>query len=248
MSSERSRALRGDLRAIVVGNRNVVLADWCFTTPAVIVQPVTGVALAAAGLHVWSSGLCFALSAFVAGTIALAASWLSQHYATPVMLFALLLGMAFHFLHEEGRCIAGIEFCSRTILRFGIALLGLRITLAQIASLGTNVLIVIPGATTVSGVLGGNVTGAVENSRTSSLTLSAAPPSDARTASPSVNHCGGRGARRGRQPKKCTCESSCVSTLARRSRSLSQSVGESKARPARVTPAIPASPRPLARA
>ena len=38
--------LRGDLRAIVSGNRNVVLADWIFTTPAVIVQPVTGVALA----------------------------------------------------------------------------------------------------------------------------------------------------------------------------------------------------------
>jgi cytochrome c-type biogenesis protein CcmF len=31
---------------------------------------VVGVGLAAAGLHVWSSGLCFALSAFVAGTIA----------------------------------------------------------------------------------------------------------------------------------------------------------------------------------
>lgn len=38
--------LRGDLRAIVVGNKNVVLADWLFTTPAVIIQPVTGVALA----------------------------------------------------------------------------------------------------------------------------------------------------------------------------------------------------------
>jgi uncharacterized membrane protein len=38
--------LRGDLRAIVVGNKNVVLADWCFTTPAVIIQPVTGFALA----------------------------------------------------------------------------------------------------------------------------------------------------------------------------------------------------------
>ncbi|PWB80261.1 MAG: DUF2269 domain-containing protein [Methylocystaceae bacterium] len=38
--------LRGDLRAIVVGNRNVVLADWLFTTPAVIVQPVTGMLLA----------------------------------------------------------------------------------------------------------------------------------------------------------------------------------------------------------
>ena len=47
-----------------------------------------------------------------AATVALAATWLSQHYATPVMLFALLFGMAFHFLHEEGRCIAVIEFSS----------------------------------------------------------------------------------------------------------------------------------------
>jgi pimeloyl-ACP methyl ester carboxylesterase len=40
------------------------------------------------------------------------------------MLFALLIGMAFHFLHEEGRCVAGIEFASRNILRLGVALLG----------------------------------------------------------------------------------------------------------------------------
>lgn len=38
--------LRGDLRAIVAGDKNVVLADWIFTTPAVIIQPLTGVALA----------------------------------------------------------------------------------------------------------------------------------------------------------------------------------------------------------
>lgn len=38
--------LRGDLATIVIANRNVVLADWIFTTPAVIVQPVTGVMLA----------------------------------------------------------------------------------------------------------------------------------------------------------------------------------------------------------
>jgi hypothetical protein len=36
----------------------------------------------------------------VAGTIALASTWLAQHYTAPVMLFALLFGMAFHFLHE----------------------------------------------------------------------------------------------------------------------------------------------------
>jgi uncharacterized integral membrane protein (TIGR00698 family) len=70
------------------------------------------------------------------GTIALAATWLAQHYNSPVMLFALLLGIAFHFLHEEGRCVAGIEFSSKTLLRVGVALLGVRITVAQILDLG----------------------------------------------------------------------------------------------------------------
>ena len=72
----------------------------------------------------------------VAGTIALASTWLALQYTAPVMLFALLFGMAFHFLHEEGRCVAGIEFSSRTVLRTGVALLGVKITLTQIASLG----------------------------------------------------------------------------------------------------------------
>jgi uncharacterized integral membrane protein (TIGR00698 family) len=83
----------------------------------------------------------------VAGTIALASTWLAQHYGAPVMLFALLFGMAFHFLHEEGRCIAGIEFSSRTVLRAGVALLGARITLTQIAGLG-----LLPIVTVVVGV------------------------------------------------------------------------------------------------
>jgi uncharacterized integral membrane protein (TIGR00698 family) len=72
----------------------------------------------------------------VALTIALAASWLSQHYNAPVMLFALLFGMTFHFLHEEGRCIPGIEFASKAVLRTGVALLGARITVEQMADLG----------------------------------------------------------------------------------------------------------------
>ncbi len=71
-----------------------------------------------------------------AGTVALASTWLSQRYAAPVMLFALLIGMAFHFLYEGGRCVAGIEFASRSLLRVGVALLGARITASQIAGLG----------------------------------------------------------------------------------------------------------------
>ncbi|HXW20043.1 MAG TPA: putative sulfate exporter family transporter [Roseiarcus sp.] len=86
-----------------------------------------------------------------AATIALASSWLAQHYAAPVMLFALLFGMAFHFLYEEGRCVAGIEFTSRAILRLGVALLGLRITLGQIASLGVApvAMVIVGVATTI---------------------------------------------------------------------------------------------------
>ncbi len=41
---------RGDPRAIASTARNVVLADWLFTTPAGIVQPATGLAMA------WSAG------------------------------------------------------------------------------------------------------------------------------------------------------------------------------------------------
>ncbi|WP_037493627.1 YeiH family protein [Sneathiella glossodoripedis] len=69
-------------------------------------------------------------------TIAMAATFLSDHYGGPVMLFALLLGMAFHFLSEDSVCCAGIEFASKTVLRIGVALLGVRITFGQIADLG----------------------------------------------------------------------------------------------------------------
>jgi uncharacterized integral membrane protein (TIGR00698 family) len=84
----------------------------------------------------------------VSATIALASTWLSQHYGAPVMLFALLLGMAFHFLHEESACVAGIEFSSKAVLRLGVALLGAKITANQILSLGA-----MPIATVIVGVV-----------------------------------------------------------------------------------------------
>jgi uncharacterized integral membrane protein (TIGR00698 family) len=68
--------------------------------------------------------------------VAAAATFLSHHYGAPTMLFALLLGMAMNFLAEEGPCAAGIEFTARQVLRIGVALLGLRITLGQVVALG----------------------------------------------------------------------------------------------------------------
>jgi uncharacterized integral membrane protein (TIGR00698 family) len=68
--------------------------------------------------------------------VAAAASFLGQHYGAPVLLFALLLGLGMNFLSGEGPCAPGIEFCARSLLRLGVALLGLRITLAQVVGLG----------------------------------------------------------------------------------------------------------------
>ncbi len=90
----------------------------------------------------------------VSATIALASTWLSQRYNAPVMLFALLFGIAFHFLHEGGRCVEGIEFASTALLRLGVALLGARITAGQILSLGIWPIATVAVAVTTTILLG----------------------------------------------------------------------------------------------
>ncbi|MEM8744593.1 MAG: YeiH family protein [Pseudomonadota bacterium] len=76
-------------------------------------------------------------------TVAIAAKFLSEHYGGPAMLFALLLGMGFHFLSEDHTCTAGIDFASSRILKFGVALLGLGITVDQIQAAGWSVAAVV---------------------------------------------------------------------------------------------------------
>ncbi len=93
-----------------------------------IQQPPHGRALAA--LQKYAPGI------LVSVIIAIAATFLSDHYGGPVMLFALLLGMAFYFLSQEGRCIAGIEVASKRILRIAVGLLGAQITIGEIMHLG----------------------------------------------------------------------------------------------------------------
>lgn len=72
----------------------------------------------------------------MAFTIAAASTFLSEHYGAPTMLFALLIGMAFHFLSVEGPCVDGVQFTASRLLKIGVALLGLRITFGDLASLG----------------------------------------------------------------------------------------------------------------
>lgn len=68
--------------------------------------------------------------------IALSATFLSEHYGGPQLLYALLIGLSFHFLMSNRQIKKGIDFCGRTVLRLGVALLGARITLDQVSHLG----------------------------------------------------------------------------------------------------------------
>ncbi|MEH6628480.1 MAG: putative sulfate exporter family transporter [Motiliproteus sp.] len=64
--------------------------------------------------------------------VGMSAKFVSEHYGGPTILYALLMGMALNYLSLEGKCVAGITFSAKSILRFGIALLGARITVEQI--------------------------------------------------------------------------------------------------------------------
>jgi len=89
------------------------------------------------------------------GLVALSASWLSDHYGAPALLMALLLGMAINFLSDDPRCRPGLNFATTWILRAGVALLGARITAAQIAGLGPEVLAMATLGVTVTLATGG---------------------------------------------------------------------------------------------
>jgi len=78
-------------------------------------------------------------------TIAMAATFVSEHQGGPQLLYALFFGMAFNFAAQGEKVKAGIEFTARQILRFGVALLGVRITLEQIASIGSVSIVMVIG-------------------------------------------------------------------------------------------------------
>lgn len=68
--------------------------------------------------------------------IAAAATFISEHQGGPSLLYALLLGTALKSVTEGTASAPGIAFASRTVLRIGIALLGLKIGFQQVEALG----------------------------------------------------------------------------------------------------------------
>ncbi len=93
----------------------------------------------------------------LSATIALAVRFVSDQLGGPAMLYALLFGMAFNFLTEDERFASGIYFASRNILRFGVALLGLRITTGDVTGLGWQVVALVLVSVIVTILIGGLV-------------------------------------------------------------------------------------------
>jgi uncharacterized integral membrane protein (TIGR00698 family) len=92
-------------------------------------------------LHSWRQSLLGGWRKLYPGVllcsmIALAATFLAEHYGGPQLLYALLIGLSFHFIMKHPQVKPGVDFCGRTVLRLGVALLGARITLSQVLELG----------------------------------------------------------------------------------------------------------------
>lgn len=91
----------------------------------------------------------------LSATIALAVRFVSDQLGGPAMLYALLFGMAFNFLTEDERFAAGIRFASRNVLRFGVALLGVRITTGDVMELGWPVVALVVASVIATILIGG---------------------------------------------------------------------------------------------
>ncbi|PXW78376.1 putative integral membrane protein (TIGR00698 family) [Blastomonas natatoria] len=91
-----------------------------------------------------------------------AAAWLSEHYNFPIILLGLLIGLSLSFIARDPRSHKGLDFASRTCLRFGVVLLGLQVTFEQIGSLGVEpfaALAAIMTVTFLAGILGARLVG-----------------------------------------------------------------------------------------
>jgi uncharacterized integral membrane protein (TIGR00698 family) len=77
-----------------------------------------------------------AAGAALSVVLALAAHAIAYRYGAPAMLIGLLLGLSCHFLCESDRFARGLLWASGPCLRFGVALLGVRLSVGDVAALG----------------------------------------------------------------------------------------------------------------
>jgi len=86
--------------------------------------------------------------------IALSTGFLSENYGGPQLLYALLIGLSLHFLYSNEHVKPGIDFSSKTILKIGVALLGIRITFGDISEIGLSAAAIVMFAVVTTVALG----------------------------------------------------------------------------------------------
>jgi uncharacterized integral membrane protein (TIGR00698 family) len=91
------------------------------------------------------------LSALVAILAVIGAPWVARVIPIPAMVLALLIGIALHAVAARPVFQPGLVFCVKTLLRWAVALLGLRIALGDIAALGlgTGIVVVVSMVVTI---------------------------------------------------------------------------------------------------
>ncbi len=84
-----------------------------------------------------------ALAAAVAVVAVATAPFVAQLVPIPAMVIALIIGITLNPIAKRSTFQPGIVFCVKTLLRWAVALLGLRISLGEIAALGLGTAIVV---------------------------------------------------------------------------------------------------------
>lgn len=79
-------------------------------------------------------------------TIAAAANFVAITYGGPIMLMALLIGIALNFLSDSPRAGPGLVVASKNLVKIGVALLGLRVSSSDVIALGADTIAVAAGA------------------------------------------------------------------------------------------------------
>jgi uncharacterized integral membrane protein (TIGR00698 family) len=103
-------------------------------------------------------GLLLSLGVAIAAILAEPAmkAMTGGRFALPAMVIALVIGIALHPLARQERFEPGITYAVKTLLRYAIALLGLRIAFADVVALGWGIallVIIAMAATVASGLL-----------------------------------------------------------------------------------------------
>ena len=91
---------------------------------------------------------------FLTLIITIAAKFLADHYSAPATLFALLFGLGVNFLSSNEKCLHGVTYCEKTLLKGGVVLLGFNLAVVESSVFNINSIIVVISITIITILFG----------------------------------------------------------------------------------------------